>query len=76
VFSCGSGEDAFDIAAWNAKDLWKSGYEVIEEAFTFFAEDIFGTQFCLYPEGFGMFEPKTGDIDFFPTIWKMEKLSR
>ena len=50
------------ISEWNAPSLWKGQYtDDLSEAL-FFAEDIFGGQFCLCQDQVCTFEPETGEL--------------
>lgn len=53
------------VAEWNAADLWRGHYQGMADDYLFFAEDIFGAQFCLHADGVGGFDPETGDFELF-----------
>lgn len=55
---------AVTLEAWNAEDNWRREYEDLADGQLFFAEDAFGGQFCLTPEGVHYFEPETGEVSF------------
>jgi len=46
-YSSKQGDNEINIVKWNSPDLWIDAYgELIQDLF-FFAEDIFGDQFCI-----------------------------
>jgi len=59
-----SENDGMDILRWNSASLWKETFKTrrLMEVL-FFAENIFGEQFCLRGEGVGRFDPETGEIE-------------
>lgn len=48
---------------WNKKDLWIEAYQDLVLDGVFFAEDIFGGQFCLSYDGIYTFDPETGNSE-------------
>lgn len=52
------------ILEWNKSDLWISSYHGLADDAFYFAEDIFGNQFCLKDNGVYTFEPETGSFDY------------
>jgi hypothetical protein len=50
------------LVEWNAPDLWISQYDGIADGCLFFAEDIFGGQFCVNHDGICSFDPETGKL--------------
>ena len=50
------------IFQWNADALWKAEYKVDLSGVVFFAEDIFGVQFCLKDNAVNSFDPETGEL--------------
>src|SRR5689334_16786137 len=44
---------------WNAGDGWRSCYGGMADAGLFFAEDVFGGQFCITKDGICTFDPET-----------------
>ena len=56
------GAPEYGLVEWNAPSLWRDEYEGISTDGVFFAEDIFGRQFCLRNEVIGTFEPETGEF--------------
>lgn len=53
-----------DIGRWNAPSLWRCTYRDLAEGCLFFAEDIFGVQFCFFEGNIWTFDPETGAKDF------------
>ncbi len=51
------------LVEWNAAELWKATYEENLEEVLFFAEDIFGCQFCIHAQAVCSFDPETGQLD-------------
>jgi hypothetical protein len=49
---------------WNSPSLWIAEYGGMADGCLFFAEDIFGVQFCIKSEGIFSFEPETGALTF------------
>ncbi len=47
------------IVEWNQCDLWKDSYCGSLGDYLFFAEDVFGCQFCLGQQGVCLFDPET-----------------
>jgi hypothetical protein len=52
-----------DLLRWNSSDLWRGEYGPDAENLFFFAEDIFGYQFCFTGDRVGRFDPETGSVD-------------
>src|SRR4051812_2019893 len=50
-----------DIGRWNSADLWRGCYADLAAGAVFFAQDVFGEQFAITPEGVMRFDPETGD---------------
>ena len=50
------------ISQWNKSALWKNGYGTELGSSLFFAEDIFGGQFCIRNGAVSYFEPETGEF--------------
>lgn len=48
---------------WNETTLWRADYAGMADATVFFAEDIFGKQFCIRERAIGTFEPETGEFE-------------
>lgn len=52
-----------DIGAWNADYLWRAEYgPLIPRQLLFFAEDVFGNQFCLNGSHVCLFCAETGEL--------------
>ncbi|THV41213.1 SMI1/KNR4 family protein [Glycomyces buryatensis] len=49
---------------WNASNTWRNEYNGTGDDLLFFAEDIFGFQFAIHPDGFYQFDPETADREF------------
>jgi len=49
---------------WNSTDRWIGAYDGLADGMLFFAQDVFGGQFCLRSEGIFSFDPETGTTDF------------
>lgn len=45
---------------WNSVDLWRKHYSDLTDGCLFFAEDIFGGQFCIKNDAVCSFDPETG----------------
>lgn len=56
------GESA-GLDTWNAPQLWISHYLGLADQCFFFAEDVFGVQFCIRSDGIFSFDPETGALD-------------
>lgn len=48
---------------WNDPASWRSDYAGMAESAVFFAEDAFGTQFCIRDAGVATFDPETGAFE-------------
>lgn len=56
--------DHIGLNDWNAPELWINEYKgMISDAF-FFAEDIFGGQFCVRSDGVYSFDPETANFEY------------
>jgi hypothetical protein len=65
VFPMRSIRSEIGLVEWNSHSLWSGEYqEKLIDHCLFFAEDIFGGQFCVRPEGVFLFDPETGVFDF------------
>ncbi|MNM71116.1 hypothetical protein D3C81_827700 [compost metagenome] len=58
-------ETGVTLEAWNSPALWRSGYGLNGDDIVFFAEDLFGIQFCLYGNEVLSFDPETAKFSFF-----------
>ena len=47
---------------WNDTAQWKAEYKVDLSSVVFFAEDIFGVQFCVNHNAVNSFDPETGEL--------------
>ncbi len=56
-------KDSIGLVEWNESSLWKNRYPSSVADALFFAEDIFGGQFCVKDNVICYFDPETGDID-------------
>ncbi|MFZ5635877.1 MAG: SMI1/KNR4 family protein [Pseudomonadota bacterium] len=54
---------AIGIEQWNDAGLWRGDYPEISEEALFFAEDIFGGQFCIEEDRVFSFDPETGQLE-------------
>jgi hypothetical protein len=64
VFPSHNTAGATSLIDWNSDRLWRSAYEGLAGPGIFFAQDIFGGQFVLLPEGIYAFNPETADREF------------
>lgn len=64
VFPAKSVGDETGLEDWNASDFWRSAYEEMVEGCLFFAQDIFGGQFCIREGAVCTFDPETGEIEY------------
>lgn len=64
VFPAYSVGKELGLMEWNSSDLWICEYQGMADKSLFFAEDIFGGQFCIKSDGIYLFEPETGAFDF------------
>jgi hypothetical protein len=64
VFPAESSSLVMTLETWNSDDLWRNNYGAIAENCLFFAEDIFGGQFCIFKEKIYSFDPETGTKEF------------
>lgn len=49
------------IEEWNAALGWRKEYEDLADGCLFFAEDVFGGQFCIFNNRIWSFDPETGE---------------
>ena len=55
---------ALGIAKWNEDKLWRCHYGDLAEGYLFFAEDVFGNQFCINDHpAIGIFDAETGGFE-------------
>lgn len=62
VFPFKTTNNEIGLVDWNKKNLWISAYEGMAIGALYFAEDVFGGQFCLKDDGVYFFEPETADF--------------
>jgi hypothetical protein len=64
VFPNGQGQQgSLDLVSWNSPRLWRDSYRGLSDGCVFFAQDVFGGQFCMYEDAICTFDPETGDRD-------------
>jgi hypothetical protein len=64
IFPSETCESSYGLDEWNAPKLWRGSYGDLADGLTFFAEDIFGAQFCLKNDEVYSFDPETADLSF------------
>ena len=62
VFPYETTDKEIGLLDWNEKELWISAYEDMALDALYFAEDIFGGQFCLKDDGVYYFDPETANV--------------
>lgn len=63
VFPCCESE-YITVEQWNEDSLWKANFGNLSDKYYFFAEDIFGNQFCYDKLGqIGFFDAETGNVN-------------
>lgn len=55
---------SYGLIEWNGAELWRSEYGNLTEGCTFFAEDVFGDQFCFAEDAIMVFDPETSERTF------------
>lgn len=63
VFPVGVTRHGYDLERWNDGDLWRDEYADATAGRLFFAEDVFGEQFCLTDGAIARFHPETGESE-------------
>jgi hypothetical protein len=64
VLSFGRARDGrLGVGDWNRKELWIGDYGGMADGNIFFAEDVFGNQFCLREGQVMSFDPETGTLE-------------
>lgn len=63
IFPTRWSDDELTVEKWNEEKRWKNEYEGIAEGYLFFAEDVFGNQFCLNDSYIGFFDAETGKVE-------------
>ncbi|MEZ5344501.1 MAG: SMI1/KNR4 family protein [Pyrinomonadaceae bacterium] len=64
VFPSQSNGSEIGLEDWNRSTLWRDEYDGLAEGCLFFAEDVFGTQFCITKDQICIFDPETGSLEF------------
>lgn len=64
VFPAISSDKELGLERWNSSSLWRSAYGDMTAGCFFFAEDVFGGQFCIRQGAIHTFEPETGKLEF------------
>jgi hypothetical protein len=64
VFPTRSSGPEICLEDWNKQGLWRSFYQGLADHCFFFAEDVFGGQFCIRNNRIEVFEPETGAFEF------------
>ncbi len=63
LFPLGAVPGVVDLEQWNSPDLWRDEYGDLAKDLFFFAEDIFGGQFCIHGNIIGYFDSETGEVE-------------
>lgn len=64
VFPSHSGQQAIGLDEWNNDALWRAEYQGMADGCLFFAEDVFGGQFCIKGDKVFTFDPETGGFEY------------
>lgn len=64
VFPTHSTQEEFGLTDWNEDALWRTAYRGLADDCLFFAEDIFGGQFCIKANRIYTFDPETGELSY------------
>jgi hypothetical protein len=64
VFPARADAGEMGIELWNSASSWRDEYHGLADGCFFFAEDVFGGQFCLYDGAVASFDPETGEKSF------------
>jgi hypothetical protein len=78
IFSSQESEYSYSLAQWNSPDLWRNHYAGLADDCLFFAEDLFGGQFCIKGDAIYSFDPETGNMEAMSNSfesWAQEILS-
>lgn len=62
-FPSSSSDLSIGLNDWNADKLWRKDYSGLADGCLFFAEDIFGGQFCIKSDMVCSFDPETGGLE-------------
>lgn len=65
VLSASGNAQEYGLMQWNSPALWRKEYADMAEGCIFFAEDVFGVQFCLRDMRVFTFDPETGGLELF-----------
>lgn len=60
-------QSILDVNYWNSENLWVNKYSDSIRDYLFFAEDIFGGQFCIFNERIHTFDPETEETEEIAT---------
>lgn len=64
VFPSQSCQQEVGLNDWNESTLWRNAYGDLANGCLFFAEDVFGGQFCMKENHVYTFDPETGALDY------------
>jgi hypothetical protein len=64
VFPTHSSPKETGLDDWNENALWRNAYKELADGCLFFAEDVFGGQFCIRNNLIYTFDPETGALDY------------
>lgn len=64
VFPSHSGRQEIGLDEWNEDALWRNEFKGMADGCLFFAEDLFGGQFCIKYGRVYTFDPETGAVDY------------
>ncbi|MBZ5709636.1 SMI1/KNR4 family protein [Nannocystis pusilla] len=64
VFSASRSPDDLNLNRWNDPRLWRDTYGDLAEGVLFFADDIFGGQFCIKDSKIYAFDPETAALEW------------
>lgn len=64
VFPTHSSQCEIGICDWNENSLWRNRYKNLANDCVFFAEDVFGGQFCIKDSRVYTFDPETGFLEY------------
>ncbi|MBU6951604.1 SMI1/KNR4 family protein [Hahella sp. HN01] len=64
IFPVDTTELSIGMVDWNSKGLWINSYYGLADNCIFFAEDIFGGQFCIKDNAVFSFDPEIGDLAY------------
>ena len=64
IFPSHSTESDIGLDEWNSESLWRSEYKEMLGNCLFFAEDLFGSQFCIKDNKVFTFDPETGEFEY------------